>query len=300
MTELAFAVQPYDGIQEHLDTLLSFDIHSLGLGELDPVDYFDRNAPNQAAIDLVSREIGRRGMKVVTMHGVGGFVSPDPSRKQQVIQHLKREIDRAASWGSSRIVFHHRQVSVRWTRTEMADWSSAIGQMGVKDFDAIYHETLAVLAEYAGRQNVTIYLEAMGPPFVYGQCVEQILPTLRAIRSANLGVCVDTGHLHLSGHDPAAQIRLTKNFPLTLHLNDNLGPIGPCYDIYDSDLHLIPGLGTINWPGVISALREVGYQDPFFFEGPHYRGATFKDCVEMTVRNWRLFEQLAKELQPQL
>jgi len=94
----------------------------------------------------------------------------------------------------------------------------------------------------------------------------------------------------------AEQIRLTRGFPLTLHLNDNFGPTPPNYDIYDGDLHLVPGLGTIDWVQVILALRAVDYHGPIFVEGGNYPGGNFKEAAELTIRNWRIFELLADSL----
>jgi len=297
MSDLAFFINPFgDGVAPNLDTLLELEIVRVGTNELDAVEYYDREQPNQPVIDAFTRELRQRDMTVVTVHGVGGFVAPERSLQGRAMDHLKREVDRAATWESPCLVFHYRQPFMPWTKSEMADWTTAIMRMGVDTFDGRYHEALAQLCEYAAAQNVGVYLEAMGPPFSYGQSLTQMLSTLETVKHENLGICVDTGHLHLSGHHPATQIRMTRGLPLTLHLNDNLGPIPPNYDIYDSDLHLVPGLGTVDWVQVLLALREVDYKGPHIFEGPGYPGSTFKDATAMTIQFWRVIEEVAEGL----
>ncbi|MBI4026640.1 MAG: sugar phosphate isomerase/epimerase [Verrucomicrobia bacterium] len=295
MTNLAFDISPYSDVGARMDELLALGIPSCGIGELYPPEYYQSRAPNPP-VEAITREIKKRNLKVVSVHGIGGFVAQDPAHQPEAIEKLKRQIDVAAEWMSPVVVFHFRQPAMPWEEVEMAAWTVKIGQMGIEKFDAIFHETLARICDYAATRGVTVHLEAMGHPFSYGHSVEQIIPTLKAVNHKNLGVCADSGHLHCSGHDPAGQIRLAKGFPLALHLNDNFGPVPPNYDIYDSDLHLVPGLGTINWPRVILALREVNYSGPMFFEGPHFPGGSFREGVELTIRNWRIFESLADKL----
>jgi sugar phosphate isomerase/epimerase len=71
-----------------------------------------------------------------------------------------------------------------------------------------------------------------------------------------LGICLDTGHRHLHG-DVAEGIRLGGSAIVTLHVHDNRG---------QRDEHQMPFTGTIAWPSVIQALREIGYVDVFLYE----------------------------------
>ena len=63
-------------------------------------------------------------------------------------------------------------------------------------------------------------------------------------------VVIDTGHAILKQLDPALAIQLMGDLLLTTHLQDNFG---------QQDDHLPPGLGTIDWPSVMQAFREVAY-----------------------------------------
>jgi sugar phosphate isomerase/epimerase len=64
------------------------------------------------------------------------------------------------------------------------------------------------------------------------------------------GICVDTGHAALGDLGPARAIRMAGEWLITTHLQDNHG---------QSDEHLPPGDGTIDWMDVTRALAEVGY-----------------------------------------
>ena len=68
---------------------------------------------------------------------------------------------------------------------------------------------------------------------------------------------LDVGHCNLHGKDPAAMIRHFGHRLHHLHLHDNDGR---------SDLHLPPGVGTIDWASVIRALKEVGYDGTITLE----------------------------------
>lgn len=294
MGPLAFEVSAKEGIGEKLDVLAALGISHVGLGEVYPVWYYPpRNASPYLSVSDTKRHVCDRRMQVVTVHGVGGFVTPDPSQQAWALAHLKIEVERAAELGSPVIVFHFRQPAIPWAPGEMAIWTRTIIEYGPLEYDKVFAHTAFELCEHAERLGVTVHLETMGPPFSFGQCVDQVIPLLRQVNHKRLGICIDSGHLHCSGHDPAEQIVLARGLPITLHLNDNFGPIPPNYDIYDGDLHLVPGFGTIPWPEVILALRHVQYAGPLFFEGVRIAAAGFAECVERTIANWQVFQKLA-------
>jgi sugar phosphate isomerase/epimerase len=61
---------------------------------------------------------------------------------------------------------------------------------------------------------------------------------------------LDLGHCNLFGKKPEEMIRRFATRLHHVHLHDNTGA---------ADLHLPPGAGTIAWPAVLRALKEVGY-----------------------------------------
>ena len=77
----------------------------------------------------------------------------------------------------------------------------------------------------------------------------------------NLGICIDVGHAHLSqdaGRQPVRNyLERYRGALVHLHLHDNAR---------DLDDHRSPGEGTIDWPGVLGALENVGYEGPAVLE----------------------------------
>ena len=66
----------------------------------------------------------------------------------------------------------------------------------------------------------------------------------------DVGVCWDTGHGHISNQPQAESLSLIAPRLKMLHVNDNFA---------EDDVHLAPFLGTVDWNGVASALREIGF-----------------------------------------
>lgn len=83
----------------------------------------------------------------------------------------------------------------------------------------------------------------------------------------NLGLCLDTGHLHFSpAPDHESFILRAGKHLKALHMHDNVGPMHPDGVLpipgwLGSDKHMTPGFftGSINWYRVVSALRAINY-----------------------------------------
>jgi sugar phosphate isomerase/epimerase len=87
-----------------------------------------------------------------------------------------------------------------------------------------------------------------------------LLLILDAVRSPNLGLCLDTGHLNLADGDQAAFIRGAGTHLKALHIADNEG---------QTDQHLMPyGRGTVDWPTVVDELKHQEYSGLFNLEIP--------------------------------
>ncbi len=87
--------------------------------------------------------------------------------------------------------------------------------------------------------------------------VSRLCRLVDEIGEAHVGTCLDTGHAFLSGDDPAACARQMGSRLKATHIADNKG---------DRDAHVSPFMGSIDWPELIRALREIGYQNDFSFE----------------------------------
>lgn len=71
------------------------------------------------------------------------------------------------------------------------------------------------------------------------------------INSPRLGILLDTGHCNVNGENLADTVRSLRGVPLHIHIDDNTG---------ESDTHMIPGQGKIDFAPFVQALKDVGYR----------------------------------------
>ena len=87
---------------------------------------------------------------------------------------------------------------------------------------------------------------------------EKLSSFVQKLRSAQFVACVDTGHAQLTGTPPEKLIAgMNKALVKCVHLHDNDGR---------DDLHSLPYTGVVNWDGVLSALKKIGYDGDLTFE----------------------------------
>jgi len=122
-------------------------------------------------------------------------------------------------------------------------------------------KALNSLCEHVRGSDFTMCLENVSS----APAVEDLLRIIRDVDSPHLGICLDTGHLHLASGDQRAFIERAGPRLRALHLADNDGT---------RDQHLAPfGLGTVDWEAVARGLGKVGYQGLLNFEIPGERRA---------------------------
>ena len=78
----------------------------------------------------------------------------------------------------------------------------------------------------------------------------------RSFEGADLGICMDVGHAHMLG-DTAEAIETTSEYLVTTHIHDNRR---------QSDDHLVPFQGSINWAATIMAFEKIGYDGVLMYE----------------------------------
>lgn len=122
------------------------------------------------------------------------------------------------------------------------------------------------LGELAAKWNVGIAIENMIAGSSAGRfgCTHEDLQDLLDLLGDDerFGICWDTGHANLNGSDQPSAIRSMGKRLRCLHVNDNYGR--------GSDDHTLPFLGTIQWEGVMQALKESGYNGDFTYEIHHF------------------------------
>ncbi len=78
--------------------------------------------------------------------------------------------------------------------------------------------------------------------------------------------CWDTGHANHVVSDQRESIIELGSLLKGLHINDNLGDLEPRWQTWMNDMHTVPLFGTVDFDGVVLALKEIGYEGYFNFE----------------------------------
>jgi sugar phosphate isomerase/epimerase len=86
---------------------------------------------------------------------------------------------------------------------------------------------------------------------------EELIELVQTINDPDVGMCIDTGHAHVSGIHVGEFIRMAGSRLKATHINDTNR---------DGDTHLPPFMGSINWADTMHALAEIGYTGDFSFE----------------------------------
>jgi len=127
-------------------------------------------------------------------------------------------------------------------------------------------------------EGVLLALETMGKESLGGP-VEEMRFLLDSLPADRVGVCIDTGHIHTSFPVPAF-IREMAGRIVTVHLQDNGGT---------ADDHLLAGSGTIDWPAVMTALKEARYDGVLMSEGKDPGVSVEETCREFVLRMRRFW-----------
>ena len=161
-------------------------------------------------------------------------------------------------------------------------------------------ENLRAAGEYAEKCGVRIALENIdrSEPL----CDPVFLPRLvDMIGLDNVGYCLDAGHAHCSGNSITEWIERMKLKIFTTHLHDNRGPGETIRDKaafiwpHGIDEHLTPGLGTIDWRGVVTSLRRNTRLNDLTFETGGWPVKDRAEGYRMAIAFWRMVEDMAEE-----
>lgn len=179
---------------------------------------------------------------------------------------MRRSVLAAEILGAPWMVVHPFNV-----QTE-SGYSSRKSYQDNKQYFAKWGEKFAAHHVNMAIENMSMY----GGKVRYGAVPDELLELVDGIGSPNVGICVDTGHAHLSGFDAADYIRLVGKHLHATHIADNHQNL---------DEHFAPFNGTIDWKSVMKALSEIGYEDDFSFE-IHHLASPYPRQVQQNLVNF--------------
>ncbi len=217
------------------------------------VELFDGNLRQyEDRPEKLRRLLGDLGLSLVAVYSGANFVYPD------ILDDEFWRIERAASLAET------------FGATHFVVGGGAKRASGTRDHD---YERLAEgldrVCDVAGRHGLT----ASYHPHL-GTIVEGPLEVDRILSLSRIGFCPDTAHLAAAGGDPVDLVRRHARRVTYVHLKD----------LQPEPFAFRPlGHGTVDIPGVVRVLRDVGYDGWLTVELDEYAGEP-RDAAAESLR----------------
>jgi len=216
----------------------------------------------------LGRFFERLGVKVPQMHGPM-FNVCDPDRKK--VKENVKLTKQVLKWA--------RELGVRWVVLHPGSAPMAEDEKALEEVRRAHLRWLGEIVETAKEAGVGIAIEnacdgdGQGRR-VFGSIPSELLWLVRNLDPERVGICWDTGHAHLQRLDQRRAIKALGKHLVATHIDDNH---------QNTDEHLLPFDGTVDWKSVLSGLKEARYSGLFNME---VGGAMAK--VPLTVRDEKL------------
>lgn len=133
--------------------------------------------------------------------------------------------------------------------------------------------------------NIQLLLENMLPHLLFGH-LSDMMYLLGEIKECNVGACLDTGHANLAGELPGTVHTLSGHLKM-LHVNDNRR---------DSDAHLPPGDGVIDWAWLIGELDRYQFNGALILELHGSAEEPIEQVLGRATRARAYLEELMRQL----
>ena len=242
--KLAVQVQYDDRFERTLESVskAGYQFISMGLGLETAIEYMARDTWEQDVL-RIEQLLRKNHLQCIQTH----LPVYDLRVSSEI---LDEEIERAMR----RVVITAGRLGAEWNayhcRTAVNEnYSPRI---------SIQHNKVALeeLVELAERNNTGIAVENIPLfPEIYwmrflGSDVEDLCQICDDFDSKAIAICWDFGHAHLMKHDEVKLIQTAGSRIQATHVHDN-------YQIWDD--HAPPGVGNVDWPAVMGALKQTGY-----------------------------------------
>lgn len=222
-----------------------------------------------AALDCkrARKTIENNGLTLTTCAAMGGgrdLIHPDKSVRDDGIQYMKDSLDAAEELGSELFV---------------GPLASEVGRLWQSDDAQREKETnllvsqLKEVAEYAGKKNITICLEALNRfETSFLNLTSQVSDVVERVDHPNCKVMIDLFHAGIEEKNLGDAIRAAgKNL---YHLQ-----------VAENDRGT-PGTGQFDWDGIALALKDIGYDGHVIIE-------TFSPDNELLAKAAAIWRPLA-------
>jgi D-psicose/D-tagatose/L-ribulose 3-epimerase len=231
-------------------------------------DLIEVAVEDPALVDLkaLKSALQQKEMKAVMCGAFGpgrNLSSLDAEERSNAEVYLKWMIDAAAELDAGPVI---------------GPMYSAVGKARLEDPDDREKEwQLAVsglkeMCEYAAERGVRLAFEPLNRfETDMVNVVEQGLKLIADVGEPNLGLHLDTFHMHLEEKDSAAAIHSAGDRIFHIHACEN-----------DRG---VPGTGQVNWEGIFKALEEINYQGAVSIESftPQVKSIARAVCIWRTI-----------------
>ncbi len=231
------------------------------------LDYHDADAVSTAA-----QKITALGLEPYSFHAPFAdhidITALDPSRRETARQEILQAAKAAAILGVRYLVIHPGPEKGGFPDSERFQRMGNAAQI------------LNEMAVQCKKLNVGLVLENMLPHLFSGH-VRDLMWILGALDTTEVGVCLDTGHAHLSGDLRTVAHKLSGHLWM-VHASDNNG---------NFDDHLPPGDGQNAWPSLVKQLHQNGFNGTVILEIAGGRPAN--EVIEMAQRGRQFLRGLS-------
>lgn len=216
-------------------------------------------SPDAARVlDESRREADALKVRMTQAHALlkADVAHPEETRRRTDLERLHAHLGLAAQLGAKHVVIHPGGECGYTTREERAT------------IMARNREAFRMLGDRAGELGLRIGIENMMDNRDrhgvrrFGAAPHELIEFLDGMNHTALGITLDTSHANVQRLDVPAVVREFGAKLWCTHISDNDG---------SGDQHRTPGGGKMDWPAIVSALKEIGYAGDFNLEIPGER-----------------------------
>jgi len=219
-------------------------IRELGYDAVDQ-DLADTKAPyyrDAAAMEehckAVRAAAEAAGLEISQVHGPWPTDDTTAENRAETLGNMRLAVYGCHCLGSPYLIIHP-QMPYGWGQEEDADFALSLTV-----------ELMKALMPDCEKYGVTLCLENMPMTAHRISTMDRIAEAVALVNHPNAGICLDTGHTNVYGHDLGDAVRTAGTYLRTLHVHDNDGR---------ADRHQLPYLGTADWSSFTAALAETGF-----------------------------------------
>jgi myo-inositol catabolism protein IolH len=238
-----------------------------------------------AEIDEVGRVLRRHGVRPAAVFGAAFMASPDEATRRRGIETFRGQIHVAERLGCDLVT------------TEMSGGTS----LQVEACSAAFLTSMEEICPILERTGIRAAF--MPHPGDFIEEHDPALDVLRRVDSPLIGYLYSTPHTFILGRDPAAIVETAGDMLMHIQIADTFRPERfvvayapkgyvnmlklPEYAAMNAHLHLVPGLGEVDFAALFAALHRIGYRGAI--SAIPFGG---RDAVDLAAAAYRAIERL--------